>query len=371
MPKNEIRIYRRRSITLILTLLFAAVTVVMIAGLLESFSPAHTGLYDLKITGTGRTISIICTLLMICVTYRYADAYLRRKRHPVIRITPDHVHFDLASPEPVDIYFHDVSGFSPIEGNFETAVVHYRVDVPKDDPAYPASIEVPIGLTMNRGHVLSILNERAARGASLPAPPVHFPAPPSARHVAEERRRREDAARDLPPADKTVLVHWERWAPLVPLVASVVIVVLMWLIMRTPRIANDYLWFVKLSTWSSWIMAIFIIIALALTVYMVIAIVSPKLRLLPDRLIYRGTEVPYSSLRSVVVEKYRKRMSQNRYVTQHFIRFNYTDPDRPGPLPGLDPDLLEMSPYRIAAIIDSRIIHLRGSSIPPEVKKKP
>lgn len=349
---KDVCVYRRRTLTFMLMVLFGAVTVVMIVGLVQSYFPRYTGLSDLKITGTGRTISIIFMLFMAAVTWRYVISFIRRGSVPVIRITPSCVHLDVRMGEPEDIYFHDVASFSPIEGNFETAVVNYRVDVPAGSPHYPASIEIPLGLTMTRSEVLAVLNDRAARGASQPAPPVDRSA---AGRIPREDTRDSADAKNLPPVDRTVRVYWERTAPVVLELGVLALIGVMGFIKSDPDMSGEYLWFISLSTWCDYIIGALLVVGAVIFVYLCMAIATPKLVLYPDSLRYRGQTVRFADLRDAIVESKRKRVAQNRYVTEHFIHFNYKPGSAAASLPGLDTDLLEMRPRRIAAIINSRI----------------
>ncbi len=351
-----INVYRRRTFTLLMMVLFAAVTVVMIVGLVQSYFPKYSGLENLKITDTGRMISIIFTLFMAAITWRYFRGFIHRGKVPVIRIEADRVHFDLRVGESETLMFADVESLRPIDGNFETAVVTYRTAVPADDPRYPASVEVPLGLSMTRSQVLKIINARCAawRGA-VPSRPasacVHANTPLEG--------GREDAApllTHLPPRDKTVRIYWERWAPVIVEVLLVALGVLFFFLSRDERTADDYLWFVSMHTWCTIILAVLALGALVTFVYLCIALVSPKLVITPDAVRYRGVTVPLSDLTGVTVEHKRKRVAPTRYVTEHFIRFNYRpEAAQAAPIPGLDPDLLEMKPPRIAAIINSRL----------------
>lgn len=357
-PK-EIRIYRRRTLTLMLMLIFGAITVVMTVGLVQSYFPRYTGLSDLKITDTGRSISFIFTLFMAGITWRYIEAWIRRGRVPVIRITPDYVRFELTVRDPEVLYFHDVANFEPIEGHFEAAIVHYRIAAPQGDLNYPTSIEVPLGLTMTRAQVLKILNERCTDGAALPAPPPRkrrTAAAPTPEAEEALHRECEAAARNLPPHDRVVNVYWERWAPVVLEIGIACIIALLFMVGHSRHFADDYLWFIPLSTWCRIIIDIFIACGLVVLGYICVAVWSPKLRICPDHLVYRGQRVDFADLENVTVESRRRRAARGRYVTEHFISFNYKPDARSrATLPGLDPDLLEMRPRRIAAIINSRI----------------
>ncbi len=357
-PK-EIRIYRRRTLTLMLMLIFGAITVVMIVGLVQSYFPRYTGLSDLKITDTGRSISFILTLFMAGITWRYVEAWIRRGRVPVIRITDRYVRFELQVRDPEVLYFHDVENFEPIEGHFEAAIVHYRITPPQGDLNYPSSIEIPLGLTLTRAQVLKILNRRCVDGAALPAPPLRKrreAAAPTPEAEAALKRECEAAARNLPPRDRVVNVYWERWAPVVLELGIVGLIGLLYLVGHSKNFADDYLWFIPLSTWCSIIIDIFIVCALIVLGYICVAIWSPKLRIAADHLVYRGQRVDFADLENVTVESRRRRAARGRYVTEHFISFNYKpQAQRTETIPGLDPDLLEMRPRRIAAIINSRI----------------
>lgn len=357
--QKEIRIYRRRTLTLMLMLIFGAITVVMIVGLVQSYFPRYTGLSDLKITDTGRSISFILTLFMAGITWRYVEAWIRRGRVPVIRITPEYVRFELTVRDPEVLYFHDVANFEPIEGHFEAAIVHYRINPPQADLNYPSSIEVPLGLTLTRAQVLKILNERCVDGANLPAPPRRKrrdAAAPTPEAEAALQRECEAAARNLPPRNRVVNVYWERWAPVVLEIGIICIIVLLYLVGHSNNFADDYLWFIPLSTWCRIIIDIFIAAGIVVLGYICVAVWSPKLRIASDHIVYRGQRVDFADLENVTVESRRRRAARGRYVTEHFISFNYKPEARHREtLPGLDPDLLEMRPRRIAAIINSRI----------------
>lgn len=353
---DTVSIYRRRTFTAIMAALFGSITILIITGLIQSYFPRYTGLEDVHVTDTGRTISVIFALITGAVTWRYCVAWHRRGTRPVIEITGRLVRFSLHADEREELYFHDVERFTAIDGNFETAVVTYRIDVPEDSPRYPRAIEVPLGLTMTRQQVLAILNERAAAGASQPAPPVELC---GAHYTPDDRDHQPGApaakGAPLPPPGKTVRVYWERSAPVVLLAGVAALIALLWWVCGADSRSDDYLLFVKLTTWGHVIIAVLGVLALVITGYLCVALASPKLVITPEAVIFRGETAYLRDLRSAVVESKRKWMAPGRYVTEHFVRLNYLPGASTQRLIGLEPDLLEMSPERIAAIINSRL----------------